>query len=53
MILYFNGSPAGITYSEAAGLLAALAVIGAVSALMYGVYRLTLAQVCRALDIRR
>lgn len=53
MIMYFNGSPAGITPSEAAGLLAALAVIAAVSALMYGVYRLTLAQVCRALDIRR
>lgn len=53
MILYFNGSPAGITPSEAAGLLAALAVIAAVSALMYGVYRLTLAQVCRALGIRR
>lgn len=53
MIMYFNGSPAGITPSEAAGLLAALAVIAAVSALMVGVYRLTLAQVCRALDIRR
>ena len=26
MIMYFNGSPAGITYSEAAGLLAVLAV---------------------------
>ena len=51
MIMYFNGSPAGITHSEAAGLLAALAVIAAVSALLYGVYRLTLAQVCRALDI--
>lgn len=53
MIMYFNGRPAGITHSEAAGLLAALAVIAAVSALLYGVYRLTLAQVCRALDIRR
>ena len=53
MIMYFNGSPAGITRSEAAGLLAALAVIAAVSALMAGVYRLTLAQVCRALNIRR
>lgn len=53
MIMYFNGSPAGITPSEAAGLLAALAVIAAVSALMVGVYRLTLAQVCRALGIRR
>ena len=53
MIMYFNGSPAGITPSEAAGLLADLAVVAAVSALIYGVYRLTLAQVCRALDIRR
>ena len=53
MIMYFNGSPAGITHSEAAGLLAALAVIAAVSALMYGVYRLTLAQVCGALGLRR
>nr|WP_325232271.1 ABC transporter permease [uncultured Oscillibacter sp.] len=53
MIMYFNGSPLGITSSETAGLLVALVVIAAVSALMYGVYRLTLAQVCRALDIRR
>lgn len=50
MILYFNGS--GITPSEAAGLLACLLVIAAVSGLMYAVYRLTLAQVCRALGIR-
>ena len=50
--MYFNGSPAGITPSEAAGLLANLAVVAAVSALIYGVYRLTLAQVCRALEIR-
>lgn len=53
MILYFNGSPPGITYSEAAGLLAALLVIAAVSFLMYAVYRLTLAQVFRALGIRK
>ena len=53
MIMYFNGSPVGITPSEAAGLLAAIGVIAAVSALMYAVYRLTLVQVCRALDIRR
>ncbi|MEY8260555.1 ABC transporter permease [Oscillospiraceae bacterium 50-60] len=52
MIMYFNGSPAGITPSEAAGLLASFGVIAGVSALMYGVYRLTLAQVCRALGIR-
>lgn len=53
MVMYFNGSPLGITPSEAAGLLMVLAVVAAVSALMYGVYRLTLAQVCRALEIRR
>lgn len=53
MIMYFNGSPAGITVSEAAGLLAALAVVAAVSALMAAVYRMTLAQVCGALGIRR
>ena len=53
MIMYFNSSPAGITPSEAAGLLAALLVVAAVSALIYGVYRLTFAQVCRALEIRR
>ena len=52
MIMYFNGSPPGFTYSEAAGLLVVLLVIAAVSALMYGVYRLTLARVCRALEIR-
>lgn len=34
-------------------LVPALAVIAAVSALMYAVYRLNLAQVCRALGIRR
>lgn len=51
LIMYFNGSPAGITHSEAAGLLAALAVIAAVSALMVAVYRLTLVRVCRALNI--
>lgn len=51
MIMYFNGSPAGITPSEAAGLLAALAVIAAVSALMAGVYRFTRSSVCRSLGI--
>lgn len=51
MIMYFNGQPAGITHSEAAGLLAALAVIAAVSALMYGVYRFTRSSVCRSLGI--
>lgn len=53
LIMYFNGDPAGITTSEAAGLLASLCVIAAVSALLYGVYRLTLARVCFALNIRR
>ena len=51
MIMYFNGSPLGITPSEAAGLLMVLAVIAAVSALMYGVYRFTRRGVCRSLGI--
>lgn len=51
LILYFNGSPPGITPSEAAGLLAALAVIAAISALMVGVYRFTRSSVCRSLGI--
>ena len=53
IVLYFNGSPLGITPSEAAGLLAALAVIAAVSVLMYAVYRMTLLHVCKQLAIRR
>ncbi|MCI9121408.1 MAG: FtsX-like permease family protein [Oscillibacter sp.] len=53
IILYFNGRPLGITPSEAAGLLAALGVVAAVSVLMYAVYRLTLRQVCVLLSIHR
>lgn len=52
LIMYFNGNPAGITSSEAAGLLASLMVIAAVSALLYAVYRVTLKSVCKALQIR-
>lgn len=52
MIMYFNGNPPGITFTEAAGLLASLMVIAAVSALLYAVFRLTLRNVCKALQIR-
>ena len=52
LILYFNGIPAGIVPSEAAGLRAALGVIAAVSALIYAVYRLTFVQVRRTLGVR-
>ena len=51
MILYFNGSPAGISPGEAAGMLACLAIIAAVSLLQYAVYRLTLRRVCKTLSI--
>lgn len=53
MIMYFNGDPAGITTGEAAGLANCLLLIGAVSAVLYGVYRVTLGKVCGALSIRR
>ena len=53
MILYFNGDPAAITQSEAAGLLSCLAVIAAVSLLLWAVYRVTLKSVCRAIGINR
>ena len=52
LIMYFNGDPLGITATEAAGLLASLGVIAAVSVLLYGVYRMTLRAVCRSLDVR-
>ncbi len=52
LIMYFNGDPAGITASEAAGLLASLGTIAAVSVMIYGVYRVTLRAVCRSLNIR-
>ena len=51
MILYFNGDPAGISPGEAAGMLACLAIIAAVSLLQYAVYRLTLRRVCKTLSI--
>ncbi len=53
MIMYFNGSPAGITGDEAAGLLASIGVIAGVSALLYGIYRLTLGKVCSSLSVKR
>ena len=53
LIMLFNSGSMEITASEAAGLLASFTVILAVSALLYGVYRLTLLRVCAALDIWR
>ena len=53
MIMYFNGDPVGFTSGELAGMGSCLLLICAVSALLYGVYRLTLRQVCRTLAIRR
>lgn len=49
MIMYFNDDR--ITDTEIAGMIACLGVIAAVSALLYGVYRVTLQKVCGALDI--
>lgn len=49
MIMYFNDSR--ITDTEIAGLIACLGVIAAVSALLYGVYRLTLKKVRRTLSV--
>lgn len=49
MIMYFNDDR--ITDTEIAGMIACLGVIAAVSALLYGVYRLTLKKVCRVLAV--
>ncbi len=51
MIMYFNGDPVGFTTGEIAGMGTCLLVISAVSALLYGVYRLTMRRVCRVLSI--
>jgi len=50
MIMYFNDNR--IVGTELAGLLVCLGLIAAVSALLYGVYRVTLRKVCRALEVR-
>lgn len=50
MIMYFNDGR--FTHTEAAGMLVCLALIAAVSLLLYFVYRVTLRSVCAALDIR-
>ena len=49
MIMYFNDNR--LTLQELAGMGVCLALVAAVSALLYGVYRLTLRSVCRALKI--
>ena len=46
LIMVGNGSPAGISPSEGAGMLVCLSVIAVISLLLYGVYRLTLKKVC-------
>lgn len=51
IMLYFNGTPYGFTGSELQGMATCAAVVAAVSALLYLVYRLTRRSVCRALHI--
>ena len=50
MIMYFNDNR--FTPGEFAGMAACAAVIAALSAVLYGVYRLTRRSVCRQLGIR-
>lgn len=51
LILYGNGEGT-ITASEFAGLESCMLVVAAISALLYGLYRLTLRQVCSKLTLR-
>ena len=51
IMLYFNGIPYGFTGSELQGLATCAAVVTAISALLYLVYRLTRRSVCHALHI--
>ena len=51
IMLYFNGIPYGFTGSELQGLATCAAVVAAISALLYLVYRLTRRSVCHALHI--
>ena len=50
MIMYFNDNR--LTTQELAGMAVCLALVAAVSALFYGVYRFTLRSVCRALKVK-
>ena len=50
MIMYFNDNR--LTLQELAGMAVCLAVVAAVSALFYGVYRFTLQSVCRLLKVK-
>jgi len=50
MIMYFNDNR--LVETEIAGLAVCLVLIAAVSALLYGVYRVTLGKVCTALTIQ-
>ena len=49
MILYFNDGT--ISAGEISGILMCLAVVGVISAMLYGVYRFTLRVVCRELGV--
>ena len=51
MIMYFNDNR--LTMQELAGMAVCLALVAAVSALFYGVYRFTLRSVCRGLRVKR
>ena len=50
MIMYFNDNR--LTLQELAGMAVCLALVAAVSAIFYGVYRFTLRSVCRALRVK-
>ena len=50
MIMYFNDNR--LTTQELAGMAVCLALVAAVSAIFYGVYRFTLRSVCRALRVK-
>ena len=50
MIMYFTDNR--LTVQELAGMAACLVLVAAVSTLFYGVYRVTLRSVCRALQVR-
>ena len=51
MILYFNDNQ--FTPGERAGIGTCIAVMAVLSAVLYGVYRLTCRKVCRTLKVRR
>ena len=50
MIMKFNDNR--LTTQELAGMAVCLALVAAVSAIFYGVYRFTLRSVCRSLKVK-